>query len=53
MYDDALTQDEQDKAHTRVRVDVLCVDVSVSGHAVSGVGRVIVQRHHARITYQK
>ena len=33
--------------HSGVRVDVLCVEVGVSGHAVIGVGRVIVQRHHA------
>ena len=38
--------------HSSVRVDVLRVEVSVSGHAVIGVGRVIVQRHHAVITYQ-
>ena len=51
--DDTLTQDdEQDKAHSRVRVGELNVEVSVSGHAVIGVGRVIVQRHHASITYQ-
>ena len=51
--DDTLTQDdEQDKAHSRVRVGELNVEVSVSGHAVVGVGRVIVQRHHASITYQ-
>ena len=42
--DDALT----DKA--RVRVDVLCVEVSLGGHVVIGVGRVVVQRHHADIT---
>ena len=29
--------------HSSVRVDVLCVAVSVSGHAVIGVG--IVHRH--------
>ena len=50
MYDDALTQDERDKAHSSGRVDVLCVEDSVSGHVVIGVGRVIVQRHHAIIT---
>ena len=50
MYDDALTQDEQDNAHSSVRVDVLCVEVSLGGHVVIGVGRVIVQRHHASIT---
>ena len=42
MYDDALTQDDRDKAHSSVRVDV--------PHVVIGVG--IVHRHHARITYQ-
>ena len=52
MYDDALTQDERDKAHSSVRVDVLCVENSHGGHVVIGVGRVIVQRHHAIITYQ-
>ena len=36
--------------HSRVRVDVLCVEVSLGGHVVIGVGRVIVQRHHADIT---
>ena len=45
--DDTLTQDEQDLAHSSVRVDVLCVEDSASGHVVIGVGRVIVQRHHA------
>ena len=29
---------------SRVRVDVLCVEVSLGGHVVIGVGRVIVQR---------
>ena len=38
--------------HSSVRVDVLCVEVSLGGHVVIGVGRVIVQRHHADITYQ-
>ena len=52
MYDDALTRDERDKAHSRVRVDVLCVEVSPGGHVVIGVGGVMVQRHHASITYQ-
>ena len=52
MYDDALTQDERDKAHSSVRVDVLCVEDSHGCHVVIGVGRVIVQRHHASITYQ-
>ena len=50
MYDDALTQDERDKAHSSVRVDVLCVENSHGGHVVIGVG--IVHRHHASITYQ-
>ena len=36
--------------HSRVRVVVLCVEVSLDGHVVIGVGRVIVQRHHADIT---
>ena len=36
--------------HSRFRVDVLCVEVSLGGHVVIGVGRVIVQRHHADIT---
>ena len=49
-YDDTLTQAEQDCAHSSVRVDVLCVEVSVSGHAVIGVGLVIVQCYHAVIT---
>ena len=52
MYDDALKQDEQDQAHSSVRVDVLCVEDSHGCHVVIGVGRVIVQRHHASITYQ-
>ena len=54
MYDDALTHKNEntDKAHSSVRVDVLCVEVSGSGHVVIGVGIVIVQRHHASITYQ-
>ena len=46
MDDDALTQDERDKAHSSVRVDVLCVENSHGCHVVIGVGRVIVQRHH-------
>ena len=50
--DDALTQDERDKAHSSVRVDVLCVEDSHGCHVVIVVGRVIVQRHHASITYQ-
>ena len=49
-YDNTLTQDEQDQAHSSVRVDVLCVEDSHGGHVVIGVGRVIVQRHHASIT---
>ena len=44
--DDTLTQDEQDYAHSSVHVDVLCVEVSLGGHVVIGVGRVIVHRHH-------
>ena len=32
-----------------VEFHVLCVEVSLSGHVVIGVGRVIVQRHHASI----
>ena len=52
MYDNALTQSERDKAHSSVRVDVLCVENSHGGHVVIGVGRVIVQRHHASKTYQ-
>ena len=50
MYDDALTQDERDKAHSSVRVVVLYVEVSVGGHVVIGVGGVIVHRHHAVTT---
>ena len=50
MYDDALTQYERDKAHSSVRVDVLCVENSHGGHVVICVG--IVHRHHACITYQ-
>ena len=53
MCDDALTQeDETTHIHSGVRVDVLCVEVGGSGHVVTGVGIVIVQRHHASITYQ-
>ena len=48
--DDTLTQDEQDQAHSSVRVDMHCVEVSLGGQVVIGVGRVIVQRHHASIT---
>ena len=44
--DDALTHKG---LHSRVRVDVLCVEVS-GGHVVIGVGRAIVQRYHASIT---
>ena len=40
----------QDYAHSSVRVDVLCVEVSLGGHVLIGVG--IVHRHHASITYQ-
>ena len=46
--DDALT--DKRTMHSSVRVDVLCVEVSLGGHVVIGVGRVIVQRHHADIT---
>ena len=35
------------RKHSSVRVDVLCVEDSHGGHVVIGVGRVIVQRHHA------
>ena len=45
-----LTQDERDKAHSSVRVDVLRVEDSHGCHVVIGVG--IVHRHHASITYQ-
>ena len=38
--------------HSRVRVYVLCVEVSLGCHVVIGVGRVIVQRHHADVIYQ-
>ena len=38
--------------HPGFRVDVLCVEDSHGGHVVIGVGRGIVQRHHASITYQ-
>ena len=48
--DDTRTQDEQDYASSSVHVDVFCVEVSLGGHVVIGVGRVIVQRHHADIT---
>ena len=37
--------------HSSVRVDVLCVENSHGGHVVIGVGREIVQRHHASIMY--
>ena len=50
--DDTLTQDEQGQTHSSVRVDVLCVEDSHGCHVVIGVGRAIVQRHHASITYQ-
>ena len=36
--------------HSRVRVVVLCVEVSLGGYVVIGVGRVIVRRHHAYLT---
>ena len=51
-YGDTLTQAEQDCAHSSVHVGVLYVEISVGSHVVIGVGRVIVQRHHASITYQ-
>ena len=38
--------------HTSVRVDVLCVENSHGCNVVIGVGRVIVHRHHASITFQ-
>ena len=41
--------DRQRTMHSHVRVDVLCVEVSLGGHVVIGVGRVIVQRHHVSI----
>ena len=45
MYDDTLTHEERDKTHSSVRVDVLCVEDSVSCHVLIGVG--IVHRHLA------
>ena len=48
--DDVLTHKKNRTRHSSVRVDVLCVEVSGSGHVVIGVGIVIVQRHHAIIT---
>ena len=36
--------------HSHVRVDVLCEEVSLGCQVGIGVGRVIVQRHHADIT---
>ena len=36
--------------HSRVRVHVLCVEDGLGCYVVIGVGRVIVQRHHADIT---
>ena len=36
--------------HSSVRVDVLRVEDSHGCHVVIGVGRVIVQRHHASVT---
>ena len=47
-----IRSDRQKTMHSRVRVDVLCVEDSHGCHVVIGVGRVIVQRHHANITYQ-
>ena len=52
--DDVLiNKKKQDKAHLHsgVRVDVLNVEVSGSGHVVIGVG--IVQCHHVIITYSE
>ena len=37
VYDDTLTQDEQNQAHSSVRVDVLCLDDSHDCHVVIGV----------------
>ena len=48
--DDALT--DKRPLHSRVRVDVLCVEVSFGGYVVIGVGRVIVQRHRTSTVYQ-
>ena len=49
--DDVLTHKKNKTKRTQdVRVDVLCVEISGSGHVVIGVGFVIVQRHHAIIT---
>ena len=42
--------DRRRTVHSRVRVDVLCVEISLGGHVVTGVGRVILPRHHADIT---
>ena len=42
--------DRQQTMHLRFRVCVLGVENSLGGHVVIGVGRVIVQRHHADIT---
>ena len=53
--DDVLTHKKNNKTrhiHSSVRVDVLNVEVSGNGHVVIGVGIVLVQRHHASITYQ-
>ena len=47
MYEDALTQDERDKAHWSVRVDVLCGENSHGCHVVIGV--VIVHHHPATV----
>ena len=47
-HDDTLT--DKRTTHSRVRVHVLCVEVGLGCHVVIGVGRVIVQRHHADVT---
>ena len=36
--------------HSSVHIDVFCVEISLGGHVVIGVGRATVQRHHADIT---
>ena len=48
--DVADTQGNRTRRTSSVRVDMLCVEVSGSGHVVIGVGIVNVQRHHAIIT---
>ena len=54
--DDTLTQDEQDLAHSSVRVDVLCVAGSHGCRVVIGVGRatscnVTTQTYHTNIEF--